>query len=766
MSPAVYAWGTLASSLIPAAIGVYAWQKRSSPESRTLAALMLVFTLWALAYGLELITGSESLYRLGQTILLAGAPLWLVFTLRYTGRERWASPRNLALVSVVPLITLALIWTSGWHGLMWAADTNGPWFWMDLVYRSLLVFLGVALLVPILLDGRGVYGAQSLALLAGFLIPWTAIEVHRLGAGPFAELNPAPPAFVITGLTLGVALFRYRLLDISPVTREALFDTLSDGTLVLDRQSRVSDLNPAAERILGSPASSILGRDFREVMSGAGAAPLEGSRGSALLRRYEARGQASEEIKLGLGEQPSRYEMTLSAIYGAGQSRTGQLVVLHEITGHEPATGQPGKTGQAAFYERLGEEISRNRRNRDLLALLFLKLDGLESARENLGRDAGDILLKETTDRVVASVREYDVTARLGDNDLAVILPDLTDAPDATRIAERILEALSGPFYILGRELHVTAGVGICFYPTDGDNAFALTRNAGSAAGRAGKSVTRHAFLNRRSGPDAQERSRLENDLRRALKRDEFTLHYQPIVRVETGKPAGVEALARWKHPEKGLLPPADFLPAARHTGLIFPLERWVLREACGQMRSWQELYPADTNLTINVNLSPEHLRYPGLVDELTRILEETDLPPENLLLEVTEKALEQDTALTRTLESLKRLGIKLAIDNLVSGSSSLPGSRGPSSPDLLKVDRSLISRLHADKEAQQRVSAIVSQARNLNVAAVASGVESNQQLEKATNLGCKLVQGNHFTRPLAGNRAAPAFLVSANLYR
>ena len=571
-----------------------------------------------------------------------------------------------------------------------------------------------------------------------------------------------------------MALLRYQLLDISPVAHDAVVEGMGDGTIVLDLRNRIVDLNPAAGYILGSAAAEVVGRDFREVMSSrAGVAPLEGNRGNALLRRYEEYGQAHEEIRLGQGENARHYDMALSALYDARGRRTGHLVVLHEITERKLAVEKldkmahydvlTGLPNRAFFYERLSQEIARSRRNRRLLALFFLDIDRFKVVNDTLGHGVGDLLLKEAAVRISSAVREYDVVSRLAGDEFTVILPDIAEAADATVVAERIVESFADPFVLAGNELRVTTSLWVCFYPTDGADPTTLVKSADIAmykAKAAGKD--RYELFTEGALAGATEHLELETELVRALEHGELVLYYQPELRISTSRMVGVEALLRWEHPERGFLHPQDFLPVAEETGLIFAVERWVLREACRQMRSWQERYPTEWPLTVGVNLSARHFMHPNLVGEVYRVLHETDLPPESLVLELKEGVLHEDTmSAGATLQALKQLGVGLAVDNFGTGYSSLAHlKRFPL--DALKIDRSFVQNLKSEGD-REIVTAMISLAHALGLQVIAEGVETAQQLMQLKMMGCDAAQGHYFAESLS-YRATFAFLV-ADLY-
>jgi diguanylate cyclase (GGDEF)-like protein/PAS domain S-box-containing protein len=783
-SDAVSATGLAVCALVLALVGRYAWGRRGRGGAVALATLVWMLALWGLVSAAETLLrpiSGELVYAVKTIVLLGAASAWFVFTLQYTGRERWLTRGRSAMLALVPAVTVGLVVAGNPRGLLWRWTSDvgepsafGTWFYVYALYSGALVLVGVAFLLLMLVNTQRLYGMQSFCLLVGFLPIWTVVSWDQLGIEALAGTATKIFVFVLMALALALALGRWRLLDISPVAHDAVVEGMRDGTMVLDLRNRIVDLNPAAAYILGTAAEDVVGRDFREVITQhAEAAPLEGNRGLALLRRYEEQGQAHEEVRLGK-EDPRHYDLALQSLHDGRGKRTGHLVVLHEITERKLAVEKldrmahydplTGLANRATFYERLNQEIARNRRHRSLLALFFLDLDRFKIVNDTLGHDVGDMLLKMVAERIVQAVREYDVVARLAGDEFTVILPDVVDAAAATTIADRMVDSLSEPFEVAGNELRITTSVGIAFYPTDGPDAAALVRNADAAMYRAkAAGKNRYEMFAEDAVLNATRHLDLEKEMIEGLENGEFVLHYQPEMQISTSRMIGVETLLRWDHPSRGLLLPGDFLSVAEETGLIFSIERWVLREACRQMRSWQERFPTDSTLSVSVNLSPRHFMHPNLVGEVYRVLEETQLPPESLILEIKESALQDDAlAAGVTLQALKKLGVKLAVDNFGTGFSSV--SYLKSFPlDKLKIDRSFTANLQTDED-RPIVEAMVSLAHALNLTVVAEGVETARQLMHLRAMNCDEAQGFYFAASLDG-RSTSAFLVADLFY-
>jgi diguanylate cyclase (GGDEF)-like protein len=396
--------------------------------------------------------------------------------------------------------------------------------------------------------------------------------------------------------------------------------------------------------------------------------------------------------------------------------------------------------------------------------VLFLDLDNFKVVNDSLGHHAGDQLLIIAAERLRDCLRPRDTAARLGGDEFTVLLENVTDVADAVRVAERIGQALQAPILLGSRELFASASIGIALSGSGRDEPETLLRNADLAMYQAktnGKA--RFELFDDSMNVRAVERLALESDLRRALERDEFCIYYQPIILLETGELVGFEALVRWRHPERGIVSPADFIPIAEETGLILPLGYSVLEQSCRQVRDWQIRYPEYQALTISVNVSAKQLQHPGLVGEVSEALRISQLEPSQLKLEITESVMMQDAESTiEKLRQLRSLWIQLAVDDFGTGYSSLAYlKRFPIS--ILKIDRSFVNGLGEDPEDTAIVHSIVSLARALRLTVTAEGIETAHQLAQLRSLGCELGQGYYFGRPLPSHGAEALLAVSAD---
>jgi len=418
---------------------------------------------------------------------------------------------------------------------------------------------------------------------------------------------------------------------------------------------------------------------------------------------------------------------------------------LAHIAQHDPLTGLPNR---ALLKDRLDQAISNARRHHTALAMLYLDLDRFKHINDSLGHLVGDQLLQTVALRLTECVRATDTVCRLGGDEFVILLSEVAHTQDAAVIADKILQSIRMPQLLGDRELHVTASIGIVVHPGDGTAAEALLQNADSAMYEAkNRGRNNYQFYRSELNSSANERLSIESDLRRAIERREFELHYQPIMNLRTGAVAGVEALLRWRHPTFGLVLPDRFISIAEESGLIVPIGHWVLREACGQAKSWQDA--GFSNLRLAVNISAVELRSKEFVAGVRAILTDTGFDPHRLELELTETFLMQDSKSTAVvLGAIKGLGLSLALDDFGTGYSSLSHMRR-FPIDTLKVDRSFVHDLTMDAGDASVVSAIINMGRSLHMRVVAEGVEAEDQLEFLTEHGCSEAQGHHFSRPL-----------------
>jgi len=415
---------------------------------------------------------------------------------------------------------------------------------------------------------------------------------------------------------------------------------------------------------------------------------------------------------------------------------------------HDALTGLPNRF---LFMERLAHTIVRAKRKEGpQFAVLFLDLDRFKVINDSLGHHVGDQLLVTVARRLQACVRPADTVARLGGDEFAILLEEIHDPADATRVADRILHALGEPIDLGGYETFTSGSIGIALSSFAYDRPELLLRNADMAMYRA-KAAGRNRFevFDRAMHAEALQRLQTETDLRRAVERGEFVLLYQPIVALATGKIRGFEALLRWANPERGLLRPQAFLAVAEETGLIVPIGQWVVRQACHQAQVWNARYLGREALQVGINLSVREFLQPDLVGRLEQVLGETGLDPKLLHLEITESlVIDNADAANAVLQRLGALGVRLYMDDFGTGYSSLSYLH-VLPVEAIKIDRSFVQRLDADERAAHLVRSILTLAEGLGIPTVAEGVETPQQLAQLRAWGCTFAQGHLFSPPL-----------------
>lgn len=440
------------------------------------------------------------------------------------------------------------------------------------------------------------------------------------------------------------------------------------------------------------------------------------------------------------------------------EGRPAFVTVIHNVTDlvrlqvelehqafHDQLTGLPNR---ALFTDRVGHALARSARENQLLAVVFLDIDNFKVINDSLGHAAGDDLLVKAAGRLQAQLRSEDTAARFGGDEFAVLLEHVTTASDAADICRRIARALRVPVVVRGTTVSMQVSLGIA-YSTDATDAEQLLRNAdvamyGAKAGGKGRFQLYEPEMHQR----VARRLQMESDLRHAVRRGELRAHYQPIWQLPGLRLVGVEALVRWLHPVRGLIPPLEFIGVAEDTGLILELGRWMLNEACAQIARWQQEIMGFDDLNAAVNISPRQLEDPAIVDDVRQALRASGLKPAKLVLEVTEGILVRDVASAAArLSALKALGVKLAIDDFGTGHSSLSQLRR-FPVDILKVDKSFVDAIDKDRVAADMLSVVVKLGESLGLDVVAEGVESSEQAAVLQRLGNIYVQGYLYARP------------------
>jgi diguanylate cyclase (GGDEF)-like protein/PAS domain S-box-containing protein len=543
---------------------------------------------------------------------------------------------------------------------------------------------------------------------------------------------------------------------------EARFGSLvqhaSDLITVLDADATIVYQSPSIERVLGYVPEDVIGSRFDRLLDPdeksrllhllAEGASYAGSETEVLecsLRHHDGTLRQFEVLHTNLLEDEAVRGIVLNS-RDVSERKAFEEQLAHQAF-HDPVTNLANR---ALFVERVRHAVARNRREHNGIAVIFLDLDDFKTINDSLGHAAGDEVLREVAERLATSIRVSDTAARFGGDEFAILLEDVVSAQEAADTAERILDSLLEPLRLDQKEIVVRSSLGVSVVEggsaADADE---LIRNADAAmyiAKRDGKGGYRLFEPAMHEGVLA--RLELRADLQRAMVTDQLELHYQPLVRLEDGSVSGLEALLRWRHPERGLVGPDEFVPLAEEMGLIVPIGRWVLREGCRQAKAIQELVPRDTPLTMSVNLSVKQLQHSDIVGDVREALEDSGLAPETLTLEITETVMMTDTDLAvQRLQELRALGVRLAMDDFGTGYSSLSYlSRFP--VDILKMDRSFLAA-GASPEASGLATAVVALGQTLNLDVVAEGIEFPEQWATLRDLGCGHGQGFYFARPM-----------------
>ncbi|HMG59239.1 MAG TPA: EAL domain-containing protein [Burkholderiales bacterium] len=555
---------------------------------------------------------------------------------------------------------------------------------------------------------------------------------------------------------------------------EALFDekeraqvtlnSIGDAVMSTDVGAQVTYLNIVAEGLTGWSRKEAAGRPVAEVLRIVDATTREPAPDPVALaiRQNKTVALAPNCVLVRRDGVEAAIEDSTAPLHDRHGQVTGAVMVFHDVSAtralaskmmhlaqHDSLTDLPNRT---LFGDRLTEAIAAAHRYRRKVAVLFLDLDRFKHINDSLGHVIADRVLQSVASRLHACVRASDTVSRQGGDEFVILLSEVARAQDAAVSAEKILLAVRTLHRIDQHDLHLTASIGIVTYPDDGTEAETLMKNADFAMYHAkDNGRNNYQFFKPDMNLRAVERQSLEVDLRLALENREFELHYQPKVSLETGAIMGVEALIRWHHPRRGLVPPAQFIPVAEACGVIVPIGRWVLREACRQTRAWRDAGLPPIRIAINV--SPLELREREFVAAVRAILTETGLEPCYLELELTETFLMQDATVTAAvLQALKDLGVMLALDDFGTGYSSLSHLRR-FPIDTLKIDQSFVRDLVTDADDASIVSAVISMGENLHMRVVAEGVETRDQFVFLQEHSCPEGQGYYFSRPVVAGQ-------------
>ncbi|MEW6697879.1 MAG: sensor domain-containing protein [Bacillota bacterium] len=503
---------------------------------------------------------------------------------------------------------------------------------------------------------------------------------------------------------------------------------------------------------------------------GAVAVPLKSGQeimgviGMAFLEKEQQTGADHLALLTGFAQLAS-IALDNARLYNAAQQELGERRRIEEILRyqayHDSLTDLPNRV---LFNDRLSVALTQAERSTHKLAVMFLDLDYFKMVNDTLGHDMGNQLLKGIANRMSSVLRKGDTIARIGGDEFTILLQEVTRIEDAVVVAQKIINTLKEPWNIGGYEFHITTSIGISLYPNDGADVETIMKNADAALYQA-KEMGRNnfQFYTPTMNDKAMKRLELENSLRKALKRNEFILYYQPQVEIHSQKIIGFEALVRWQHPQLGIVFPGEFIPVAEDTGLIVPIGEWILHTACAQNKAWQDA--GFSPLRVTVNLSARQFQQYNFVKKVEQVLNETGLEPRWLELEITESLAMKDVEFSgKNLFELRKMGISLAIDDFGTGYSSLSYlKRLPI--DIIKIDRTFIRDITANSDDASIVSTIIALAHNLKMKVVAEGVETEEQLHFLRQQKCYGMQGYLFSRPLPADDITRLLPASIDFY-
>lgn len=540
-----------------------------------------------------------------------------------------------------------------------------------------------------------------------------------------------------------------------------VFENSGEAIAITDIDANILDINRAFTRIYGYEREEVLGKNVRLLKSGRHERPFFEEMWGRLLSEGEWQGEIWDRRKS--GDIFPKW-MSISAVRDEQGKTTHYVAIstditkikqteehLYRLAHYDHLTELPNRN---LFQDRLDQGLRLARRSDKQLALLFLDLDRFKTINDSLGHRAGDQLLLLVAQRLSGVLRECDTVSRLGGDEFTIILTNTKTATGVALVAQKILETLASPFTLEEREIFISVSIGISLFPSNGQEAEALVKNADIAmyhAKESGRNTYR--FYSQEIDRMTAEQLGLENDLRRALERGELRVHYQPQIEISTGRICGMEALVRWQHPTRGLVSPGDFIPVAEEAGLIEAIDLWVLRTACRQSVEW--LRDGLPPLCLAVNISPRYFLRSDLIAKVSEVIRETGIEPALLELEITEGTLIQGVEQTaETLRVLKELGVKIAVDDFGTGYSSLSYlNRLPI--DKLKIDQSFLRGRELSKDNIAIISAVIAMAHSLGFQVLAEGVENKEALDYLLKKECDMFQGYFFSRPVTGDEFA-----------
>jgi len=795
--PPAYWFPPLATGIAATVLAAFVWVRRPSQPAGTLSIYLLSVAVWSIGYSVQLtrttvaqqVFWSKVEYLGPAGVSLAG----LLFVLQYSGLNDWLRPSRIVLLSVIPAVTQVFVWTNEWHGLIWRslwlessgpyqflARTHGPWFWVFLTYGYALCLISILLLVRELFSRRGIYRSQVAVLLIGCSVPLAGNVVYSFGFSILPNLDFTVFGFSITGLSMAWGLYRFQLPVIMPVARQTVFDGMSDAVIALDIAGNIVEVNPEVSRMLGQPAALFIGRP----------AVAAFKRHPDLAAFCADAREGPTLLTIESMASPHRFDAMRSLLKTSRQRVIGSLIVLHDVTDREAAKetlrqthsvleqriaertadlsrtidelrqlenqltfnachdGLTGLANRNLFLDRVTQrlEILAN----SMFAILYVDLDRFKVYNDGYGHHLGDLILVEMGRRLESCLRPSDMVARMGGDEFTILLENVDGVAEASQLAQKCLQTLAVPARIEGNDIQLTASIGIAASVGQRRSAGELVRDADLAMYRAKRQGGNRAILfGRYMHSSALSQVQLEQDLRLAVAREELIVHYQPFVHMQTSKVVGFEALVRWRHPERGILQPAEFLAVAEQTGTLIGIDEFVLREACRQKAVWEDATDSQTAPPfVSVNVSGWQFSHP---QRWWQALSALNSQAVGLRLEMVESVLLANAhAAVDFFEQVRARNLEVYLDDFGTGYSSL--SRLSHFPiRSLKIDRSFVKDLALGGRDVSIVRAIIALAHSLDMEVVAEGIECAHQSEILRDLGCEYGQGFYFSRPVDG---------------
>ena len=795
-SPIALAYGLppIFSGIASALLALLIWRRRPSRPVLALSLYLASVALWSVAYSGQILSltfaGKVFWSKVGYAGSAGVAVAGLVFVLHYAGFTDWVRPSRILGLAAFPLATQFFVWTNEHHGLIWRrlwldhrgafpmlARTHGPVFWLFLSYAYLLCLTSIVLLSREFLSRRGIYRSQTGVLLLGCLVPFIGNCLYAFGIELIPNLDITVFGFFITGITMAWGLFRFQLPLIMPLARQTVFEGISDGVIALDTAGNVVEVNPAAARLIGEPAQRLIGRPAL----------------SALRKHFELASICGlpQETRVQLtmdspSGTPRHFDVRRTLLRTHKQQVVGSLIVLSDIT-EQQAAEEALRQAQAALEQRIAErtaDLSRTIQelrqledqltisathdsltqlpNRTLFltrieeqllsppfAVLYLDLDRFKIYNDGYGHQVGDLILCEMARRLKECLRPQDTVARMGGDEFTILLAAASHN-DAQEQAQRCLHAIAQPARVASVEVQLTASIGVALAQDhQSSSAEDLVRDADLAMYRAKRQGgNRVEFFGEAMRTSALSLVQLQQDLRLAVERGQIEVFYQPFVRMATGHVVGFEALVRWRHPELGLLLPAQFIPIAEQTGVLMEIDEFVLHQACLQRSRWANLQSLDLAPFVTVNVAGWQFTHP---ERWWQAMANINPPAAGLRLEMMESVLVTNAhASAEFFDQVRAHNLEIYLDDFGTGYSSLSWlSHFPIRT--LKIDRSFVQEIETEGRAASIVKAIIALASVLDMEVVAEGVESERQADLLLSLGCEVGQGFLFSRPIDG---------------